>query len=93
MGSVIYAIAISLSALGAINSNVFAVGRLAVSASQRGYIPTFFAGDNSTRMSAEEEETWLQLTMQEQWPRWIVRCVTRFAKLTGRLRLEEGVPM
>lgn len=92
-GILIYTIAISLSALGALNANVFAVGRLAVAASQRDYIPAFFAGDNSTGMSVEKEEELLQAMMHERWPRWVVWSITRFAKATGRLRLEEGVPV
>jgi amino acid transporter len=91
-GFLIYTIGISLSALGSINSNVFAVGRLAASASRRDYIPRFFA-DNSIGMSVEKEEEWLRVTMRERWPAWVVCCVTRFARATGRLRLKKGVPV
>jgi amino acid transporter len=91
-GSLIYTIAISLSALGSLNANVFAVGRLAVAASQRDYIPSFFSGSNSRGMSLVEEEQELR-EMTQRWPSWVVWCITRFAKATGRLRLEQGVPV
>jgi amino acid transporter len=92
-GFLIYTVGISLSALGSINSNVFAVGRLAVTASRRDYIPGLFSGDNSIGMSVEEEEGWLRVMMRERWPAWVVWCVTGFARATGRLRLEKGVPV
>jgi hypothetical protein len=92
-GFLIYTITISLSALGSLNSNVFAVSRLAVAASRQDYIPRVFAGDNSAGMSIEEEERWLRVTMRKRWPGWIVWCVAGFAKSTGRLRLEKGVPV
>lgn len=93
IGFLIYTIAISLSAVGSINSNIFAIGRLATAASRRDYIPRFLAGDNSLGMSVKEEERWLQVIMQEWWPGWIVWCVTRFARVTWQLRVEKGVPM
>jgi len=93
IGFVIYTLAISLSAVGSINSNVFAIGRLAAAASRRDYIPRFLAGDSNLGMSVDEEERWLQVTMQKWWPGWIVLCVTRFARVTWKLRVEKGVPM
>ena len=90
-GVILYTIAISFSAIGSINSNIFAVGRLVVAASQRGYAPRFFAGSSGAGARVEEGE--LEITLWELWPRWVVRCFARFAKATRPLRLEQGVPM
>ena len=92
-GSLMYTIAICISALGALNANVFAVSRLAVAASHRDYIPGIFAGDNKTGMSVEQEERLLRARMQGRRPKWTVRLATGFTRATGRLRLEQGVPV
>ena len=92
-GSIIYTIAICISALGSLNANVFAVGRLAVAASQRDYVPGIFAGDNSTGISIEQEGKLLRAKMQKRWPKWSMRAVIGLARVTGRLRLEQGVPV
>lgn len=75
------------------NANVFAIGRLAAAAAERGYIPQIFAGHKNTGMSAEEEEAGLRASMQKHWPALAVLYVTKCVKATARLRLEEGVPL
>ena len=50
-GSLIYTMAICISALGALNANVFAISPLAVAASHRNYIPSIVAGDNNIGIS------------------------------------------
>ncbi|KAH0555984.1 hypothetical protein GP486_006072 [Trichoglossum hirsutum] len=94
VGAFAYTIGISLSALGSLNSNVFAIGRLACAAARRGYIPAVFEGDNSAGMSVAEEDRWLKDRMRDRgWPQWIVEIVTGFARVTATKRLDAGVPI
>ncbi|KAI9769479.1 MAG: Y+L amino acid transporter [Geoglossum simile] len=94
LGALTYTVGISLSALGSLNSNIFAIGRLACAAARRAYIPAVFAGDNSLGMSVAEEGRWLRARMKDQGlPEWIVGITTGLARVTGTKRLKEGVPI
>lgn len=79
--------------MGALNSNVFAIGRLAVAASQRRYIPKVFAVQKNTGVTVEREERWLLEKIQKLWPAWAAWFIASFVTATRSLRLEEGVPV
>jgi amino acid transporter len=93
IGSLIYTLGICLSALGSLNANVFAIGRLAAAASKRNYIPELFSGDNGNDMSVSEERRSLHNRLQNYRPKWLVSSFIQFAGATARLRLEEGIPV
>jgi hypothetical protein len=82
-----FSIIVAMSAMGAVNANMFAVAKLSVAASQRAYFPPILA--NLHCGTARDEAAYLRRTL----PRPIRLPVLVFARLTRRLRWEQSVPM
>ncbi|KAI4143240.1 MAG: hypothetical protein LQ340_007073, partial [Diploschistes diacapsis] len=53
-GSTLYSILVSISVWGALNANIFAAGRLAAAASQRGYFPSVLGKNTHHALSSSE---------------------------------------
>lgn len=78
---------VAISAMGALNANVFATAKLVVAGSHRNYFPSILA--NLHCHTARDEEAYLD----KQVP-WIFRLpVKGFAKLTRELRWAQSVPL
>jgi L-type amino acid transporter 6 len=89
-GRIIYSLAVAISALGALNTNIFANAKLCVTASQRGYLPALLA---NLHFDLEEDEIEYYETKLKGWPKIIALPITKFAKITSLLRLEQNIPM
>jgi hypothetical protein len=76
--------------MGALNSNVFATGRLVVAASNRNYFPGILANLHVTDGAKESDYYRRALAM---CPSPLVTLIVRFAEATYTLRLEKQVPM
>lgn len=88
VGSITYTVGIALSALGAVNANVFAVSRLVVSAAQRSYLPSFLSGNDRADLN-EDEASDLSVGREAIWPSWFASCTGKIARMTAGLRLKE----
>lgn len=78
---------VSISALGALNANIFATSKLCVAASHRAYFPRVIA--NLHCASAREEIGYLE----ERTPLFIKGGVLWLADVTQDLRWNKAVPM
>lgn len=86
-GGLVFTIMVALSAMGAVNANMFSVAKLCVAAAQRAYFPPVLA--NLHCYAAQDEETYFRRALA-----WPVRFpVLVFARLTSRLRWERSVPI
>ncbi|KAI0434552.1 amino acid/polyamine transporter I [Xylaria sp. FL1042] len=86
-GGLIFTIIVAISAMGAVNSNMFATAKLCVVASQRAYFPPMLA--NLHCCTAQDEEHYFRRVLT--WP--FRPPVLVFARLTRRLRWEHSVPV
>ncbi|KAI0205379.1 amino acid/polyamine transporter I [Astrocystis sublimbata] len=86
-GGLIFTIAVAVSAMGAVNANIFAVTRLCVAAAQRAYFPLILA--NSHCCTAQDEDAYFHRTLA--WP--LRLPVLGLAKLTRKLRWDYSVPI
>jgi solute carrier family 7 (L-type amino acid transporter), member 6 len=87
-GTIAYSLVVSISALGSLNSNIFATGRLCARAGERGYLPGILANRHFEPGSDE-----LDYYRNSRLPSPIRECLIWFAAKTQRLRLEKQVPM
>ncbi|KAI1352548.1 amino acid/polyamine transporter I [Xylaria sp. FL0043] len=86
-GGLIFTIIVAISAIGAVNTNMFATAKLCVAASQRAYFPPVLA--NLHCCSAHDEEHYFHRRLA--WP--FRPPVLVFARLTRSLRWERSVPV
>ncbi|KAI0525653.1 amino acid/polyamine transporter I [Xylaria bambusicola] len=86
-GGLIFTIVVAISAMGAVNANLFAVAKLCVAASQRAYFPPILA--NLHCCAARDEEAYFRRALS--WP--FRPPVLLFVRLTRRLRWEHSVPV
>ena len=86
----VYSVIISLSALGALNANVFATGRLCVAACRRRYFPKILGNMHVEDHLQEQDYYEKHLSTL---PSLLKSGIKAFAKWTARLRLEEEVPV
>ncbi|KAI1754627.1 amino acid/polyamine transporter I [Xylaria castorea] len=86
-GGLVFTIVVSISAMGAVNANIFAVTRLCVAAAQRAYFPLMLA--NLHCCTARDEASYFRRTLA--WPFRLP--VLALARLTRRLRWEYSVPV
>ena len=89
-GAFIYSLVVSISALGALNANVFATGRLCAAAGKRCYFPGILSNDHFERNTAES--TYYHRRLRRCSP-GLVKAIVWFANWTFSLRLEKEVPM
>ncbi|KAN0070612.1 Amino acid permease domain containing protein [Elaphomyces granulatus] len=89
-GSLLYSLVIAMSAMGALNANVFATAILCVTASRRGYFPRIFANMHYARGTSESD---YYRRVLRNWPAMIRNVIIGFATMTSTLRLERNVPM
>ena len=93
MGSkagLLYSLVISMCALGALNVNVFATGRLCVASSRRGYFPGILANLHIAHSQSEREYYHRHLS---SLPKIVIDSVVAFAIQTSDLRIQKKVPM
>ena len=85
-----FSVVVSVSALGALNSNVFALARICVAASQRSYLPRILANLHCANEKAEAD--YLNRLL---WalPSPFRRAAVGVSDKTQRLRWERAVPM
>lgn len=89
-GAFLYSIAVSMSAMGALNSNVFATAKLAVKASEVGYFPEIWG--NKHVGIARDEDSYLDDALS-RLPPFISSPLKRCAAWTRKLRWQAGVPV
>ncbi|GAP84093.1 putative large neutral amino acids transporter small subunit 1 [Rosellinia necatrix] len=86
-GGFVFTVVVAVSAMGAVNANMFSVAKLCVAAAQRAYFPPVLA--NSHCCTEQEEQPYFCRALA--WPfRLPVLAVVR---LTRRLRWEHSVPV
>jgi hypothetical protein len=90
---VFYTVIVSISALGSLNSNVFATSRLAVAAARRDFLPRFLSGGDEVEMSSQEDEARSVMLRMRAWPHWVGMVCVWVSSVTGRLRREKKVPV
>ncbi|KAE8452143.1 hypothetical protein EG329_001610 [Mollisiaceae sp. DMI_Dod_QoI] len=90
LGGIAYSLLVAISCLGALNSSIFAMGRLIVVASERRYLPSFF-GD--PEHESKEEETFHYKNYLRGWPSPIVSSVMMLIQKTETLRWDHKVPV
>ncbi|KAI1126045.1 amino acid/polyamine transporter I [Nemania abortiva] len=86
-GAIVFTIVVAMSAMGAVNVNMFAVAKLCVVAAQRGYFPPILANLHC-RTEQDETHYFRQILA---WPFRLPALA--FARLTRRLRWEHSVPV
>ncbi|KAI0452257.1 amino acid/polyamine transporter I [Xylaria acuta] len=86
-GGLIFTTVVAISAMGAVNANIFAVTRLCVAAAQRAYFPLVLA--NLHCCTARDEASYFRRTLA--WP--LRLPVLGLSRLTRRLRWEYSVPV
>ncbi|KAI9858091.1 MAG: Y+L amino acid transporter [Trichoglossum hirsutum] len=91
-GRLLYTLIVSLSALGSLNANVFATGRLVHAAGRRGYVPEVLGGGEG-RPENEEKDIRRVLGGCSWLPRRFIEGCVWFARVTAELRWEKGVPV
>ena len=79
-----------MSALGAINTNIFASAKLCVTASNRGYFPTILSDTHSVSEGYELSHT--QSTIK-RYPLWLQSTVSTLERMISTLRLNNEAPM
>ena len=89
-GGLLFSVIVSVSALGALNSNVFALAKICVAASQRSYLPKILANLHCT--DAREEADHLGRGLGA-FPSVIKGAVVAFSEWTQHLRWQRSVPM
>jgi len=89
-GALIYSITIAISAMGALNANVFATAVLCVAASKRCYFPKILA--NLHYSAGEDESNYYRRVLQRYPAPWRDSMIW-FANRTSALRLKRSVPM
>ena len=89
-GARLYSILIATSAIGTLNVNVFATGRLCVAASKRRYFPSILSNMHYDHRTQESDYYRARL---RRMPSLILAAVLMFAETTANLRLVEEVPM
>jgi hypothetical protein len=87
-GSITYSLVVSISALGSMNSNIFATGRLCARAGERMYLPGILANRHFEPGTDE-----LDYYRESNIPFPFKNFIIWFAAKTQRLRLEKHVPM
>lgn len=87
---ILFSIIVSISAMGALNANVFATARLCVAASHRSYFPRILA--NLHCLSEKDEAEYLEHNFR-MLPSFLRGGVTKFARWTESLRWHRSVPM
>ncbi|KAI8625147.1 amino acid/polyamine transporter I [Xylariaceae sp. FL1651] len=86
-GGLVLSLMVSISAMGAVNANMFAVAKLCVAASQRAYFPSILA--NLHCCTARDEAAYFHRALP--WP--IRLPIQVLARLTRKLRWEQAVPI
>ncbi|KAJ3565420.1 hypothetical protein NPX13_g7507 [Xylaria arbuscula] len=86
-GGLMFTVGVAISAMGAVNANLFAVAKLCVAASQRAYFPPILA--NLHCCTARDEKAYLRRALA--WP--FRPPILIFMRLTRRLRWEHSVPV
>ena len=86
----IYAVIVSVSALGALNANVFATGRLCVTASKDGYFPSFVG---NYHVASKELDAAATKRALQRMPRFLSLPVLGVAKKTETLRWDYQTPV
>lgn len=76
--------------MGALNSNVFATGRLCVAASKRNYLPRIFGDPICT---TKEEEPVHYAKVLQGYPTALVSVLLRIRTLTEDMRWDKKVPV
>ncbi|KAH8891292.1 large neutral amino acids transporter small subunit 1 [Thozetella sp. PMI_491] len=89
-GSLLFSVVVSISAMGALNANVFATAKLCVAASRRTYFPAVLA--NLHCASAKDEPEYLELTLR-RLPSAVRAPVRGVADATRHLRWHNSVPI
>lgn len=89
-GVTLFSLAVAASALGALNSVIFANASLVVSASRRGYFPRILGNDHCT--GPAEEGTYLRRKLRAL-PDSAVWPVLAFARMTSPLRWDQDTPV
>jgi L-type amino acid transporter 6 len=89
-GGLLFSTIVSISAMGALNANVFATAKLCVSASRRSYFPPALA--NLHCASAKDEPGYLEHSLRGL-PAPVRVVVVAFADATRQLRWGKAVPM
>ncbi|KAJ2989752.1 hypothetical protein NUW58_g2474 [Xylaria curta] len=86
-GGLTFTVVVAISAMGAVNANMFGAARLCVAAAQRAYLPLVLA--NLHCRTARDEASYFRRTLP-----WQFRLpVMVLARLTRRLRWEHSVPV
>ncbi|OLN84951.1 Y+L amino acid transporter 2-like protein 1 [Colletotrichum chlorophyti] len=86
----LFCLIVSISAMGALNSNVFATAKLVVVASQRGYFPAVLA---NLHCSHEKDEAGFVDESLSSLPRLVSWPVRRFVSVTQHRRWRRNVPL
>ena len=81
---------VAISAMGALNANTFANGKLCAAASKRRYLPEVLG--NMHHAAGIEESEYYERKLQ-RLPRSLSATAIRFAEATSDLRLVREVPM
>lgn len=89
-GASIVSLAIATSAMGTLNANVFATGRLCMAAAQRGYSPAPLA---NLHVDIHGNEDDYHQRVLRKVPAPISRLVLWLARRTSTLRLKQEVPL
>lgn len=87
---IIYSLVVSMSAIGSINSALFAGARQYIASAERGYIPAIF--DNLHYGIRTDELIYYDNTLKGL-PYFIRAPIKSFARRTEKLRIEERVPV
>ncbi|WYZ38682.1 hypothetical protein EsH8_III_000596 [Colletotrichum jinshuiense] len=86
----LFCLVVSISAMGALNSNVFATAKLVVVASQRGYFPAVFANLHCTH---EKDEASFIDEYLSALPRFVKGPIRGFLSWTQNRRWRRNVPV
>ncbi|KAF6841688.1 large neutral amino acids transporter small subunit 1 [Colletotrichum plurivorum] len=86
----LFCLIVSVSAMGALNSNVFATAKLVVVASQRGYFPAVLA---NLHCSHEKDEAGYVHERLSAWPRLASGPIRGLLSWTQRRRWQGNVPI
>ncbi|KAK0708711.1 large neutral amino acids transporter small subunit 1 [Lasiosphaeris hirsuta] len=90
VGRVVLSIVVAISALGALNANIFATASLSVAASQRGYFPKLLG---NLHCSSQADEELLLDAHGRRLGRYLGFLITQFSRLTAPSRWEKKVPV
>ncbi len=89
-GGLVFSVVVSISAMGALNSNVFALAKICVAASHRNYFPLILA--NLHCRSVKDEADYLDKIFVAV-PAVIRRGLFGFSNWTQSLRWHRSVPV